>query len=499
MMKSERFRVARRFAGTAYDLVGQPHPLPLLKSYYEPLTPFIKAIGYGLFALTKDDPGQFQEVTAGELLDVLEVAKHSAGDNGPAAFHGQHYQDAFRALERLFNVAIPMKTKWVRWDGRRWVAEYRIDFVRLLDGFGLVYLHPDTGKLLTVYDDARFAQYRVDIANRYEQKDQTPTPNGDQAATTGKRHRRKNRQRKDDDRQVWALVALDDKGSWRKDEEGKPILLPPARYRFRWGREVQADLLRQPEGRGWLTLSRDIFRVLRVCRHANNGRGNPTAAYLLELILSDILGKGPTRQILEKPAKLIFYALGFPEPGSLTKGSLDKRDGRWTENVARIAAAVRLLKTEGVLLPESDEEPFVDPNPDRRKAPYYRWKRAAKWTTTTAIEIVDEIEAREAAKAATAMEGDNQDALAVTSAVQQSLFGESPPGSGPRGRDIRAAREAAGLTLRDFAARFGRSIKFWSDVETEAISRRTGSPRAVPMDILDQVEAFIAEHKREGT
>ena len=116
------FKVARRYAATPWDLVREQQALPLLRSYYQPMTPFIKAVGYGLFALTTVDPDDFQEVEAGELLEVIEVARHPTGSGG-MAFHGQHYADAFEALERLFNVAVPMKTKRVWKEGRRWVEE----------------------------------------------------------------------------------------------------------------------------------------------------------------------------------------------------------------------------------------------------------------------------------------------------------------------------------------------------------------------------------------
>ena len=449
-------------------MVRQPASRELLRGWYQPLTPFVRAVGYGLFALTDDRPDQFQEVKARDILEVIEVAKHITS-SGTEVYHGQHYRDAFNALERLFNVALPVKTKRIRKDGRYHVLERRIDFVRLLDGFGLVYLDPKTDMPLAI-DGPDFEPYRLDIAGRRIRK----------------------RVRGDDDRPVWALVKVDSKtGEWIADGDGNPILMPPYRYRFRWGREVVADLLNEPEGRGWLNVNKAIFGVLRNLRRSNSGRGHPTAARLLDLIVSDILARGATRQRIEKPAKFIFAALGFPEPGGIKKGHLHKRDGRWSENVSRVVHAVQALKAEGVLLPHSDERPRVDPNPDRRGALYYRWIRAQEWTFTTAIEIVGGVDAKAGARSEVSL-FQNDDA-ARYEPQQGNLFGNDGE-QGLRGRDVRAARHAAGLTLRDLVKRFGKSIAFWSMVEREMVSKRTCRPRFVPPEIHERLAAFVTKH-----
>ena len=112
-MTDDHFRVARRWAGTPFDLTDQPDPVPLIQRWHQPMTPFLRAIGYGLFALTDADPNQFQEVAAKDLLEVIAVAKHPLGNSATEAFHGQHYRDAFDALERMFSVTVPLKTKRV--------------------------------------------------------------------------------------------------------------------------------------------------------------------------------------------------------------------------------------------------------------------------------------------------------------------------------------------------------------------------------------------------
>ena len=476
-MTDDSFRVSRRVSGTPYDLVYRPQGLPLIRDFHSTLTPMTKAVAYGLFALTEGDPDDPQEASASDILDVIDVAKQVA-DDGVETFHGQHYRDAFNALEKLFNVALPLLTKRVKREGRRTVVEKRVDFVRLLESFGLVYL-TDDGREVDINNSPDLEPYRVDIRDRRED----PVVDDD---GTKKRPRKKRRTRRDDDRPVFALVKVDKQTRLPLvDATGRPQIRPPTRYGWRWSRQIVEDLKALPNGRGWLTMNRSVFRVLRNLRHANNGRGNETAARLFDLITSDILAADPGRQHIEKAAKLVFGLLGFPEPGTVRKGQMDVMDGRWTENVDRVAEAVRLLKIEGVLLPESDEEPYRDPNPNRRPSPYYRWKRGAEWTFTSAIAIVDRIEElAELRRAEEELAGPNQ----------QALFPEDDDGQRQvRGRDIRAAREKVGLTLRDFVGRFGRSLNFWSQLENEELAARTGKPRPIPEDVRNQVEAFVAD------
>ena len=67
----------------------------------------------------------------------------------------------------------------------------------------------------------------------------------------------------------------------------------------------------------------------------------------------------------------------------------------------------------------------------------------------------------------------------------------------PSADDIRAAREAAGVNLRDFAPMMGGpSFKTWSMIET---GQRSGNVGRIAADVWQRVNSFIAEHgKKDG-
>ena len=439
-MNKESLQVSRRYAATPWELTkangGQ------VRTWHQTLSPFVKAVGYGLFAATDEkDPAGWQEIKAGQLLEIIEVAKHPTAA-GRSIFHAQHYRDAYEALTTLFNVAVPISTQTVKKVGREYKVERRIGYVRLLQGFQLVY-RTESGGLVDLSNPA-YSDMRVDVSNRYR---------GD---------RRRSRTCRPDNlgRPVYAMPLVDEHGQVLTDDDGTPRIRPPSAYLFRWGTDIIEDLTdsrKKGKGHGWLKMTRDLFRVCQQLRKDNQA----TAFHLMELVVSDIIAEGPTRQTLIKPAKLIFKALGFPEPGSIAKCRRWRKDGRWSENVKRVAAAVAALKELEVLLPESDERP----QEHLTRGWCYRWERASKWTFTEAIEI---------------------------GAKPQST--EKAPSPALQGQDIQQARKAAGLTLKEFARRFGRSESFWSHVESERIRPETGEPRAVPAEVVETVMAFVVEH-----
>ena len=62
----------------------------------------------------------------------------------------------------------------------------------------------------------------------------------------------------------------------------------------------------------------------------------------------------------------------------------------------------------------------------------------------------------------------------------------------PSGPDIRAAREAAGVNLRDFARMMnGPAFKTWSNYET-------GKPIRVKSEVWQRVRDFISQHGKKG-
>lgn len=432
--RDSAFHVPRRYTGTPWELTRGSRQL--LDDWYDALDPFDRTIGYGLFACTSEkDPAGWQEVRLRDLLDIIEVARYTSA-TGANVHHGQHYRDGIAALLRLFNVAVPIRKRTLRKEGKRYIRELSFGYVRLLQGLQLVY-RDDKGRPIDL-DDERYADFRVNISERYRTDDNA---------------RPRDRQPKGGQARVYALAKLDDSGNVMVDDSGKPVVRPPEAYRFRWGTDIVEDLTnsrRKGNGHGWLRMSRRVFGVLRELR----ARNSPTAMRLFELVISDIIAQDEAGRTLVKGAKLVFRALGFSEPGSISRSGRKKKDGRWAENVRRVKAAVRILQDLGVLLPGSDLEPQ-----DMATGPAYMWKRAEDWTFTAAIDI---------------------------GVGPNDIIMKGDPILS--GKDVRAARKAAGLTLQEFAQRFGRSVSFWSHVEA--------GRREVPEEIRDTVTAFVAGEQR---
>ena len=177
------------------------------------------------------------------------------------------------------------------------------------------------------------------------------------------------------------------------------------------------------------------------------------------LLITDIINLTDDSQTVEKSFDFWTRKLG--------------RKGDRNQNIERdIEKAVQRLKEVGVLEDVSDERPRIDSNPDRRVGEYYRWRRAVKWTPKMTLALADQKKVD----------------------VEKVDLIEAAPDKGVRGRDIKAAREAAGLTVRAFAKRFRKSPGLWSKIENETIHPKTGQPRPIPEDVRDEVEAFVAEH-----
>jgi hypothetical protein len=494
---SPDFRVAKRVIQGPFLLANEPEErlLPLLREFYEPLTPYNKAVLHALFAATDNEhPEGWQQAKPSDLLALVHDA---VGDK--LDITQQQRQDLMAAIQELRRRTIPLAQVTIERRGRYYVKQLHIRDVSLLQGFGLVYRDRETGEELHPQEDHRLRHERRPVKVKGFDRHEGEARKG---------RRRRGQPAPDEENAMLAtLFKLPRNSRW----------IGPVAFEFRWGSDILEDLQMKPatdakgnvlrdrsghvlrQGIGFIRLQRNIFAVLKRLRDDHQ----PTAARLFELVASDILGKDVSGQLLEKEAKRVFQLLGFPEPGSVKPASRARQDGRWAENVERVAEAVRALKAEGVLEPESDEEPRIDPNPNRRKAGYYRWKRSAEFTPTFCIlddEDADRIGATlNAATPATKPLSAPKAALPAPEPtfIEPDLFGRVPTAS-PRGRDIRAAREAAGMDLRAFAQRFGRSIYFWSEVENEVLSGRTGEPKAVPAEVREEVAAFLRDYLDEG-
>lgn len=454
-MTKPDFIVSRRFPGGPYDLVRSKRDAhQMTMAWNNGLTTFDRDVGFGLFYYTSGkDPYDWQEVTARDLLDIVDVASFA---DPSAPHHGAQYQRAFQAIERLYNVSLPFR----RTDVVKGKRRHHFGVIRFLQGFGLVYFDQRGNEI--DLDNPAHGFPVIDIRERYEDEDE------------------KTRRKRAGDSwgSVLAIPQVDAEGNIVSYPSGRPAIVPPPAYRFRWASDIADDLAdsrKGGKGSGWIKVSTDIFRVKKTLRDKNQ----KTAAALLNLLISDLWANPPDRIVTEKPAKDIFVLLGFPEPGSRGRLNLHRQDGRWSENVERVASAVRALKAEGVLMDESDETPRVDTNADRRKAPYYRWRRPEAWVTGGTLAVVERVaELREQAQA-------------VPRVAKQDH---------PTGHDVRAAREAAGLTVRQFAGRFGASAATWSKYERGISLRfpKEASRRAVADFIRDHVPGFTDIETGDG-
>ena len=154
---------------------------------------------------------------------------------------------------------------------------------------------------------------------------------------------------------------------------------------------------------------------------------------------------------------------------------------------------------EKVMLPESGLIPQPSKNPDRRKAPFYRWKVAELWSTVALVppeeaKEVEEVIIAEAEAAEAAGRPGPRPKTTVEDAVLPGM--EEPPGKPiPDGSVIRAAREAAGLNIRTFSRQIdGPSFNTWSRYERgDAI--RVGS---IPEAVWDRVRDFVEKNGKKG-
>lgn len=487
-----RFKVAGRYANNVQRLAAKREAEPLIGDWYGVMTPYMRAIGYGLFALTNDHPDDTQVVATKDLLEVIEVAK-PLKDNGSPSYTTNQYRDAFRALEGYFNLGVPMVVKQTYQVGKETHTRTRVTTSRLLESLGCEYEDEKTGERFTP-DDPSYKAYRKNINKRVAEKDKVyPKPTGDdgekEEAAEAKpkgRPRKKDRERKETDLPVWALVRLDKDRKPVLDKNEEPIPIPPVAFTWRWTRIVAEDLTATRGHGGRIYVSQRIFGVMKRLRDHNKRM----AQRLLDFLTGDIADLGPPSRILEKDAAKVFKAMGL-------------RADRSARNKKQVADAVRALKKEGVLAEGSDEYPHIDPNEDRRKGAYYRWLRPPEWVPKpiAASDTIDAvlIEYEETEKlmgpeaAVAAIEPPKSDP------VQARLFGGEEPRV-PTGREIRAARESAGLTMRQFARQFGRSIGFWSAIENETPSKRTGKPKPIPVKLKEAIAAFVDQNSgwKEG-
>jgi len=457
----------------------QEELLPEIGRWYAPQTAFNRSVGMAAAALTKMKTHEaildWQTATVGEIEDLVFWRE----DGTPA--HGQHREDILKAFEALR--AIPVPIVWIDWKkvGTRYVKQYKLRVGSLLQSYGAVFEDRTTGKKALAADPGRRKDLKKSKADRRKKTRALIEANpaegllkafpADKYKLTGFEWRWNTDIAEDF---ICPQVALDAKG--------RP------RLKMKKGRHI--------EGRRFIMLNREYFAVQKNLRDA----GMTYAPRLLDVIVSE------KTHITSRVGGAVWI--------EIEAGKVIKWLGLWTDYQDRpkhveedhVAPAITALITEKVLLSASDTLPRTDPNPDRRKKPYYRWKVAERWTT---VALVPEDEARdiedELVKEAETSEATPKPDVR-SKAGQAVLPGmEETPGLPiPSGTDIRAARKAAGLNLRDFARKMdGReavlagkqeakpSFKTWSMIET---GQRTTSAGRISEAVWQRVRDFIGKH-----
>ncbi len=450
------FPVPGGYVRPIFGLSERKQDLPLLLEFHEPQSPLNWAVGLAMFSLTDEDKvrsGDWQEASIRDLEDrVFCLAERDAPR------HGQHREDILAEVLKLHtkkNWYYEIDTVKV---GRAWTKRATIGSQYAIPEIQFIFLDTKTGKRTFPSDPAI--------------------------------------------RQL--LVPLEVKGRRVTKPEGNDIqYLPKGRWklqsiRWRWVQAFNDDLLLTPaliesgkrKGLPMKTTKGKTIRKGYLIRVADNvfnalgrlraeGSGSKYACRLLIMLASNL---NKTEDGIK--ADRVFRMLGIPK--DYYAGHKKAED--------LVAAAVLRLKERDIraLLVGSDEYPRIDPNPDRRKGPYYCFKRSPEYTPRTGIVSKEDALAIEAE-----YESIPDPPPEKPKADQMVLPGmEAPPALPiPSGPDIRAAREAAGLNLRRFAEDIkGGSHNTWAKYER-------GEPirvKSIKPDVWKRVRDFIAQHGEKG-
>jgi len=413
-------------------------------------TPLNVATGLALFRFTSPDrPGDWQEVTIHALTDQVYCLTER---NAPR--RGDHAPDVLGEVIKLFTETIAIVAPRFEKCGRLWKSRVELIFFRIIAELGLSYLDKKTGRRVRADDPSlpRAAVVPLNVKGR-----RVFTPDGkDIKSLIGDRYQLETI------RWHWtpsivndllATPALDKKGNVIRDKSGKVI---------RGGFNIKV-----------------IIRIFDALFRLRSEKAY-IAHDLLVLLATDIY-KPPkqskaARNIVEREAERLYDLLGLEAD--------PKHPERREEAVA--GAIFRLKQPDiGALLAGSDESPRTDSNRDRRKGNYYRLIRSALYTPP-GILTKDEAAAIEAETAPKPL------ALPEPKARvgQVALPGmEAPPAQPiPSGSDVRAARKAAGLTVRRFAELIdGPPKSTWSNYENGK-TIRVGN---IPPEVWQRVRDFI--------
>jgi len=421
-------------------------------------TPLNVATGLALFRFTSPDrPGDWQEVPIHALTDQVYCL---ADRNAPHRW--DHTQDVLGEVVKLFMETIALVRRRTEQCGRFYKSWVDLDLLRVIAEMGLSYIDTKEGRRVRP-DDPSLRKFvkPLEVKGR-----RVYTPEGrDIKALIGDRWKLETIRWRWSPTIVDDLLAapvLDKKGNVIRDKSGKVI-------------------------RGGFNI-RVIIRIFDALFRLRSERAY-TAHDLLVLLATDIY-KPPKqsaagRNIIERETDRLFDLLGLEDD--------PKHPGRREEAVA--GAIFRLKQPDiGALLPGTDENPRIDPNPDRRKRSYYRLIRSALYTPPGIMtkEEAAALEAEEVAPEPLALPEPKK--KKVDQVVLPGIVEDAQPI--PSGADIRAARDAAGINLRDFARIVdGPGIAIWSRYET-------GTPirvKSISPEVWQKVRDFISQHGGKGT
>jgi hypothetical protein len=466
----EYFKAPARFLDTPRHAAAQKN-LPAIEAWYLQ-TAFNRTVGMAAAALTKtktrEDILGVQKATVEEIEDLVFWREEGT----PA--HGQHRQDILKAFEALRAIPVPIvKVDWKQiGTGRnpRFVKVWKLGVGQLIQTYWPFWKERATGKIVYAADPG----HKKDLV-------------------ASKRDRRKKTRELVGANPVAALLQV----------------FPPDKYEFaglewRWNTDIAQDFIcpqvaltednrprlklkggRHIEGSRFVMVNRRYFAVQKHLR----AQGMKYAPRLLDVIISEkkhITSRGKGAVWIEIEAEKVVKWLDLWE---------DYKQHPKHVLEDHIQEAIQALIAEGVMLPGSRSLPETPPNKKRRVADYYRWKVAELWSTVALVppEEAKEIEAEMEADAAKAAAPALPPALPGPGIEQAVLPGmELPPAPPlPAGADIRAARDAAGVSLRDFAqAMKGPGISIWS----RYIAGKPVRVENITPDTWQLVRDFIAKH-----
>ncbi len=444
--------------------------LPAISRWYTQ-TAFNRVVAMAAAALTKADTREAALGWQSATIDEVMALVYWREDGTPA--HGQYRQDILHAFEALRAIPIPIvRIDWVQVGtarNPRWRKEYKLRVMSMLQGYGPVFVEKSTGKEVYVNDPFR----KKDLVK--------------------KRPPRKKALRELLAQNIGDTIL----------ESFPPDRFTLTRFEWQWNTNIAEDFIcpqvalddkQRPrrklkkgfhfEGSRFINLHRRYFEIQK---HLRSGR-YVYAPSLLDFIVSEkthIKSRGKGAVWIEIQADAVVKYLGlWQEYEGHPKHVLEDH----------LATAVKALIAEGVLLSGSWELPKQDHNPDRRKALFYRWKVAELWSTVALVtpEEAKAVAAEYVTPGPAAAAG--QRAAAPGPAEEQTVLPGMTALAVPSGADVRAAREAAGMTLREFARYAdGPAFKTWQNYET-------GTPIRVdriPETVWTRVQNFVNKHMQK--